>query len=149
MNREQKAAAIAEIVAQINESEAVYAVDFRGISVPQAADVRTRLRDADASFRVVKNTLTERAADEAGADTLKALLEGPTALTFVRGDAATAASPPTKTSAVGPSRYCFSTSAPAASAARSVSVFLTTRKRVSASRRRVRRSAAWGTDVPR
>jgi large subunit ribosomal protein L10 len=91
MNREQKAAAIAEIAAQIKESEAVFAIDFRGISVPQAADVRTRLRDADASFRVVKNTLTERAADEAGADTLKALLEGPTALTFVRGDAATAA----------------------------------------------------------
>jgi large subunit ribosomal protein L10 len=91
MNREQKAAAIAEIVAQIKESEAVYAVDFRGISVPQAADVRTRLRDADATFRVVKNTLTERAADEAGAEALKPLLEGPTALTFVRGDAATAA----------------------------------------------------------
>ena len=91
MNREQKAAAIAEIAAQIKESEAVFAVDFRGISVPQAADVRTRLRDADATFRVVKNTLTERAADEAGADALKPLLEGPTALTFVRGDAATAA----------------------------------------------------------
>src|SRR4051812_293476 len=91
MNREQKAAAIAEIVAQIRESDAVFAVDFRGISVPQAADVRTRLRDADASFRVVKNTLTERAADEAGAESLKPLLEGPTALTFVRGDAALAA----------------------------------------------------------
>src|SRR3954467_15125291 len=91
MNREQKAAAIAEIVAQIKESDAVFAVDFRGISVPQAADVRTRLRDADASFRVVKNTLTERAADEAGAEALKPLLEGPTALTFVRGDAALAA----------------------------------------------------------
>jgi large subunit ribosomal protein L10 len=91
MNREQKAAAIAEIVDQIKQSDAVFAVDFRGISVPQAADVRTRLRDADASFRVVKNTLTERAADEAGAEALKPLLEGPTALTFVRGDAATAA----------------------------------------------------------
>ena len=91
MNREQKAAAIAEIVAQIRESDAVFAVDFRGISVPQAADVRTRLRDADASFRVVKNTLTERAADEAGVESLKPMLEGPTALTFVRGDAALAA----------------------------------------------------------
>jgi large subunit ribosomal protein L10 len=91
MNREQKAAAIAEIVDQIKESQAVFAVDFRGISVPQAADVRTRLRDADATFRVVKNTLTERAADEAGVDGLKPLLEGPTALTFVRGDAALAA----------------------------------------------------------
>jgi large subunit ribosomal protein L10 len=91
MNREQKAAAVAEIAESLRESEAVFAIDFRGISVPQAAELRTRLRDADAVFRVVKNSLTERAADEVGADTLKALLEGPTALTFVRGDAAVAA----------------------------------------------------------
>jgi hypothetical protein len=63
--------------------------------------------------------------------------------------AAEAASPCTNTSAVGPSRKGFSASAPALSAARSVSVFLTMRKRVSLSRRRVRSSAAWVTDVPR
>lgn len=91
MNREQKAAAVAEIADSIKEAEAVFAVDFRGISVPQAADLRTRLREADAVFRVVKNSLTERAADEAGADSLKVLLDGPTALTFVKGDAALAA----------------------------------------------------------
>jgi large subunit ribosomal protein L10 len=91
MNREQKAAAVAEIAESIKDAEAVFAVDFRGISVPQAAELRTRLREADAVFRVVKNSLTERAADQAGADTLKALLDGPTALTFVRGDAALAA----------------------------------------------------------
>ena len=91
MNREQKAAAVADIAESIKEADAVFAVDYRGISVPQAAELRTRLRDVDATFRVVKNSLTERAADEIGADTLKALLEGPTALTFVRGDAALAA----------------------------------------------------------
>jgi len=91
VNRDEKAAAIAEIATQIQESEAVYAVDYRGISVTQAAELRGRLRDADATFRIVKNTLTERAADEAGADGLKPLLTGPTALTFVRGDAAVAA----------------------------------------------------------
>jgi large subunit ribosomal protein L10 len=91
MNREQKAAAVAEIADSIKGAEAVFAVDFRGISVPQAADLRTRLREADAVFRVVKNSLTERAADEAGADSLKGLLDGPTALTFVHGDAALAA----------------------------------------------------------
>ena len=91
MNRDQKAAVIDEVAAQISESEAVFAVDYRGISVPQAADLRTRLRDADASFRIVKNTLTLRAADKAGAEALKELLEGPTAMTFVRGDAAAAA----------------------------------------------------------
>jgi large subunit ribosomal protein L10 len=91
VNRDEKAAAITEIATQIQESEAVYAVDYRGISVTQAAELRGRLRDADATFRIVKNTLTERAADQAGADGLKSLLAGPTALTFVRGDAAVAA----------------------------------------------------------
>jgi large subunit ribosomal protein L10 len=91
MNREQKAAVIDEIAVQIQESGAVFAVDYRGITVTQAAELRGKLREADASLRIVKNTLTERAADQAGAEALKALLEGPTALTFVRGDAATAA----------------------------------------------------------
>ena len=91
MNRDQKAAVIDEIAAQIQEADAVFAVDYRGISVPEAADLRSRLRDADATFRVVKNSLTERAADKAGADALKELLAGPTAFTFVRGDAALAA----------------------------------------------------------
>ena len=91
MNRDQKAAVIEEVAGQIQEADAVFAVDYRGISVPQAAELRTRLREADASFRIVKNTLTERAADQAGAEGLKELLEGPTAMTFVRGDAAAAA----------------------------------------------------------
>ena len=86
MNREQKAAAVEEVAGQIKESEAVFAVDYRGISVPQAAELRTRLTEAGARFRVVKNTLTERAADQAGADALKELLQGPTAFTFVRAD---------------------------------------------------------------
>jgi large subunit ribosomal protein L10 len=91
MNRDQKAAAIAEIAAHIDESQAVFAVDYKGISVPQAAELRVKLRESDATFKVVKNSLTERAADQAGAVTLKELLQGPTALTFVRGDIATAA----------------------------------------------------------
>ena len=94
MNREQKAAAIEEVAGQIQESEAVFAVDYRGISVPQAAELRTRLTEAGARFRVVKNTLTERAADQAGAGPLKEVLEGPTAFTFVLaegGDVALAA----------------------------------------------------------
>jgi large subunit ribosomal protein L10 len=93
MNREQKAAAIEEVAGQIQESEAVFAVDYRGISVPQVAELRGKLGDAGARFRVVKNTLTEIAADRAGADELKTLLDGPTAFTFVRpdGDVALAA----------------------------------------------------------
>jgi large subunit ribosomal protein L10 len=91
VNRDQKATAVAEIAEQIKESEAVFAIDYRGITVAQVAELRGKLRDADATFRVVKNTLTERAADQADAEALKSLLEGPTALTFVRGDAAAAA----------------------------------------------------------
>ena len=91
MNREQKAATIEAIAAEIDAAEAVFAVDYRGISVPQAAELRTKLREAETSFTVVKNSLTERAADQVGAESLKPLLTGPTALAFVRGDAATAA----------------------------------------------------------
>jgi large subunit ribosomal protein L10 len=91
MNRDQKAVAIAEIAENIDQSEAIFAVDYRGITVAQVAELRAKLRDADATFKVVKNSLTERAADQVGAEALKDFLAGPTALTFVRGDAATAA----------------------------------------------------------
>lgn len=91
MNREQKAAAIEEIAGQIQESEAIFAVDYRGITVAQIADLRTKLAESDASLRVVKNTLTERAADQTETAALKELLAGPTALAFVRGDVAAAA----------------------------------------------------------
>src|SRR6478672_7725885 len=91
MNKDQKAAVVEEIAGQIQAAEAIFAVDYRGISVAQVAELRSRLRDADAKFRIVKNSLSERAADKAGADALKPLLEGPTALTLVHGDAALAA----------------------------------------------------------
>jgi large subunit ribosomal protein L10 len=91
MNRDQKAAVVDEIAAQISESEAIFAVDYRGITVTQVAELRDRLREVDARFRVVKNSLSERAADKAGAESLKPMLTGPTALALVRGDAAMAA----------------------------------------------------------
>src|SRR5215207_4737291 len=91
MNREEKSAAIQEIAAEIEASEAIFAVDYRGISVPQAAELRSKLREADASFRIVKNRLSKIAADQAGEERLTELLQGPTALTFVRGDTAQAA----------------------------------------------------------
>jgi large subunit ribosomal protein L10 len=91
MNREEKSATIQEIAAQIEGSEAIFAVDYRGISVPQAAELRAQLREADASFRIVKNRLTKIAADKAGEERLAELLQGPTALAFVRGDTAAAA----------------------------------------------------------
>jgi len=91
MNRDQKAAVVEEIAGQIKSADAVFAVDYRGISVAQAAELRAKLRESGTKFRIVKNSLSERAADAAGAEELKALLEGPTALAFVSGDAAVAA----------------------------------------------------------
>src|SRR4051794_16775918 len=91
MNRDQKAVEIEEAASQIKERQAIFAADSRGLSVKQASDLRARLIEIDANLRVVKNTLTERAADQVGAEPLKALLEGPTAFTFVNGDPVLAA----------------------------------------------------------
>jgi large subunit ribosomal protein L10 len=91
MNKEQKTAVVKELSKELSDADAIFAIDYRGISVPQAAELRNGLRDADTRFRVVKNRLTLRAADQAGAETLKEHLEGPTALAFVKGDAALAA----------------------------------------------------------
>jgi len=91
MNKEQKNVAIEEITTDIQESEAIFVVDYRGMTVPQAAELRAKLREADTSLRVVKNTLTKRAAAAAGTEDLNEFLVGPTAIAFVRGDAALAA----------------------------------------------------------
>jgi large subunit ribosomal protein L10 len=91
MNRDQKSATIDDVAAQIEGAEAIFAVDYRGISVAQAAELRAKLREADTSFRVVKNRLTKLAAEKSGEERLAELLQGPTALAFVRGDTAQAA----------------------------------------------------------
>jgi large subunit ribosomal protein L10 len=91
MNRNEKAAVIDRIAGELEASSAVFAVDYRGITVAQVAALRTKLRATDTTLAVVKNSLTERAADKAGAEALKEVLSGPTALAFVRGDAAAAA----------------------------------------------------------
>jgi large subunit ribosomal protein L10 len=91
MNRDQKAAVVDQLSEEIRSADAIFAVDYRGISVSEAAELRNRLREAQTRFRVVKNSLTERASDKAGAEALKEMLEGPTALAFVSGDVALAA----------------------------------------------------------
>jgi large subunit ribosomal protein L10 len=91
MNKEQKAAVVEELSKELSDAEAIFAIDYRGISVPQAAQLREGLRDADARFRVVKNRLTLRAADAAGTAEIKDYLSGPTALALVGGDPALAA----------------------------------------------------------
>lgn len=93
MNREQKTAAIAEIAENIRESDAVLVVDYRGLTVTQAAVLREQLRATDSSLAVAKNTLTGRAIAEVGesAEPLRDFLAGPSALTYVKGDVAATA----------------------------------------------------------
>ena len=91
MNKEQKAALVQEITSDLGEVETIFAVDYRGISVSQAAELRSRLADADATFKVVKNRLAKRAAERAGVEEIEELFDGPTALTYVKGDPVIAA----------------------------------------------------------
>jgi large subunit ribosomal protein L10 len=91
MDREQKAAAVAELTDDLKGVDAVFAIDYRGISVTGAAELRRNLAEADAVFKVVKNRLAKRAAADAGVEQLDELLVGPTALTLINGDAVIAA----------------------------------------------------------
>src|SRR5919198_1953982 len=76
---------------RMTKEDKAAAVDDRGITVPQAAELRAKLAESEASFRVVKNRLAKRATERAGTTELDPLFEGPTALAFVKGDAVTAA----------------------------------------------------------
>src|ERR1700678_1762591 len=91
MNREEKAVVIDQIAGELGDSEAIFAVDYRGITVAQVAELREKLRVSDTKLRVTKNSLSERAADQAGVADIKPLLVGPTALALVKGDVAVAA----------------------------------------------------------
>jgi large subunit ribosomal protein L10 len=91
MRKEDKATLVDEIADRLGDAPTIFAVDYRGITVPQAAELRAKLAEADASFRVVKNRLAKRATERAGKAELDDLLVGPTALAFVKGDAVTAA----------------------------------------------------------
>ncbi|WP_134321854.1 50S ribosomal protein L10 [Cumulibacter soli] len=85
-----KISAVQEITEQFNESTAAVLTEYRGLSVSQLTELRRAL-GADTTYAVVKNTLTKRAAKEAGLEIDDALLVGPTAIAFIRGDAAAAA----------------------------------------------------------
>ncbi len=84
----QKVKALSE---RLTAAEAALVSDYRGLTVKDATELRRSLRDAGATFSVVKNTLTKLAAHDAGYDGLADLLDGPTAITFVAGDTVAAA----------------------------------------------------------
>jgi large subunit ribosomal protein L10 len=83
MLRKDKERVVADLVERLRGSDTLILADYRGLSVSELDDVRTKLLEHGARFSVVKNTLTKRAASEAGLETLTALLDGPTAIAFV------------------------------------------------------------------
>jgi large subunit ribosomal protein L10 len=86
MQRDEKEKVVAELADRLRSTETLIVADYRGLSVTEINDLRGQLLEHGARFRVVKNTLTRRAAEEAGADALLALLDGPTAIAFLDSD---------------------------------------------------------------
>jgi large subunit ribosomal protein L10 len=83
MLKPEKERIVAELTERLRSSETLIVADYRGLSVKEVDDLRTKLLEQGASFTVVKNSLTRRAAEAAGADALLTLLEGPSAIAFL------------------------------------------------------------------
>jgi large subunit ribosomal protein L10 len=86
MKREQKEQVVDELTQRLKAADTLLVADYRGLTMPQIDELRTRLLASGARFTVVKNTLTRRAAEAAGADALLALLDGPSAIAFLETD---------------------------------------------------------------
>jgi large subunit ribosomal protein L10 len=86
MDKKQKESVVAELAERLRSTDTLIVADYRGLTMPQVDALRTELLTHGARFQVVKNTLTRRAAEEAGADHLLALLDGPTAIAFLESD---------------------------------------------------------------
>lgn len=91
MARPEKTAAVEDITSRFGESNAALLTEYRGLTVTEIADLRNALREADADYKVMKNTLVRIAARDVGLEDLVGLLTGPTAIAFCRGDAVAAA----------------------------------------------------------
>src|SRR5438105_1141549 len=86
MHKDEKEKLVAELTERLRSSEALLVADYRGLTMTAIDDLRGELLKHGARFSVVKNTLTRRAAEAAGADALLALLEGPTAIAFLEAE---------------------------------------------------------------
>jgi len=86
MRRDQKEQVVEELTARLKSAETLLVADYRGLTMPQIDELRTRLLESGARFTVVKNTLTRRAAEAAGTEGLLALLDGPSAIAFLEAD---------------------------------------------------------------
>jgi large subunit ribosomal protein L10 len=86
MLRSDKEKVVAELAERLRSTETLIVADYRGLSVTDINNLRGQLLEHGAQFTVVKNTLTRRAAEEAGAEALLALLDGPTAIAFLESE---------------------------------------------------------------
>ncbi len=86
MDKGRKEQVVAELTERLKQAQTLLVADYRGLSVTELDGLRTKMLEHGARFSVVKNTLTRRAAEEAGMDALLALLEGPTAIAFLDAD---------------------------------------------------------------
>ena len=86
MDKNKKEQVVADLVERLRATDSLIVADYRGLTNAQLVELRAKLRGSGARLTVVKNTLTRRAAEEAGTDALLALLEGPTAIAFVEAD---------------------------------------------------------------
>jgi large subunit ribosomal protein L10 len=86
VKKEDKERVVAELTERLRTTETLMVADYRGLTMPQIDELRTKLIEHGARFGVVKNTLTRRAAEAAGSDSLLALLEGPTAIAFLESE---------------------------------------------------------------
>lgn len=86
MKKEHKHEVVDELTQRLQAAETLLVADYRGLTMPQIDELRTRLLESGARFTVVKNTLTRRAAEAAGAEALLTLLEGPSAIAFLEAD---------------------------------------------------------------
>jgi large subunit ribosomal protein L10 len=86
MKRDRKEQVVEELTARLKAAETLLVADYRGLTMPQIDELRTRLLESGARFTVVKNTLTRRAAEAAGTDALLTLLDGPSAIAFLEAD---------------------------------------------------------------
>jgi large subunit ribosomal protein L10 len=86
MKRDQKEQVVEELTQRLKSAETLLVADYRGLTMPQIDELRTRLLASGARFTVVKNTLTRRAAEAAGTEALLTLLDGPSAIAFLEAD---------------------------------------------------------------
>ena len=93
MLRQDKERIVSELAERLKGSQSLLVADYRGLSMPEIDELRTKLLETGARFSVVKNTLTRLAAEQAGTTQLLELIDGPTAIAFIdaEGDPAAAA----------------------------------------------------------